>query len=1315
MHTSEPSELDFARLSSAAHFLSGGGEMGRLIRSRDWSATPLGRAEQWPQSLRSAVSILLPSRAQICLFWGPDLVAIYNDAYRPTLGMKHPRALGQPARVVWSEIWQDVLRPLLENVLKTGEAFWGSDYSFFLERHGYAEETYFDISYDPVRDESGSVGGVFCIVSETTGHVIGQRRLRTLRDLGRISSEARSVDQVFSKTADVLDNNQFDLPFALLYQVDATGSIRCTANCGIDSRRAEEWPLTEASEREVVLGSDRLRQYRALPGTPWPEPARTVVILPIHIPGQPPFGYLVAGVSPRRALDEGYTDFLKMIASNIAAAISAARVLEEQRARAEALAEIDRAKTAFFSNVSHEFRTPLTLMLGPIEEFLSEDGEPLSPSQRQRLQMVHRNALRLQKLVNTLLEFSRIEAGRVQASYQPTDLALLTAELASNFRSACQKAGIDLIVNCPPLHDPVYVDRDMWEKIVLNLISNAFKFTLEGRIEVRLRCLDRQVELTVRDTGIGIPSDQLPHLFERFRRIEGSCGRSQEGSGIGLALVRELVRLHGGEVHAASEDAKGSVFTVTIPLGTDHLPSERIRSDRTLTSIVAAAAPFVEEALRWLPGEPAVDLPTITKSTCASAAGRPLILLADDNADMREYVHRLLAERYEVLAVANGVDALDTARERPPDLVLSDVMMPGLDGFGLLRELRADPRTQEIPVLLLSARAGEEARVEGLQAGADDYLTKPFSARELTARVSAHLELASLRRQTREQLRQSQERFRSRAREQTALYELTDRLQHAGPMSDVFDAALDSIIAALNCHRASVLLDDEAGVKRFVGWRGLSDGYRRAVEGSSPWQRDEKNPWPVCINDIETADLPESLKLVVKAEGIGAVSLIPLIANGALIGRLMVYFDCPHAFSEEELELSLTIARQLAFGIERKRAEEERRQSENRVHELLRELRQADHRKDEFLATLAHELRNPLAPIRNSLELMKRSPDDERLFQQSRDTIERQVRHLVRMVDDLLDVSRISQNKLELRKERIDLAAVVQSAVETSRPLIEAARQRLSITLPSPAVLLDADPVRLAQVFSNLLNNASKYSEPGAHIWLTALAADNEVLVRVRDTGIGIPSQELSRIFELFVQVDRSLERSKGGLGIGLTLVQRLIQMHGGTIEVRSDGPGSGAEFTVHLPLPAQEPIESISPRARWKQATQQARRRILVADDNRDSADTLSKLLRLLGHEVVAAYDGRRAVELVVRFQPDVALLDLGMPELNGYDAARMIRLKRPGNLLLIALTGWGQEEDRRRTKDAGFDHHLVKPVELATLQVLLSSTSNDRDALPQ
>src|ERR1700689_4928516 len=415
-------------------------------------------------------------------------------------------------------------------------------------------------------------------------------------------------------------------------------------------------------------------------------------------------------------------------------------------------------------------------MLGPLEDLLARSQTHLSPTAKQQLDLVSRNGARLLRLVNTLLDFSRLEAGRVQAVYLATDLARFTSELASVFRSATDKAGLRLIVDCSELGEPVYVDRDMWEKVVLNLISNAFKFTFEGEIAVSVHRVGSTAELRVRDTGVGIPAEAIPKLFERFHRVPNMPSRTHEGSGIGLALVHELVKLHSGSVRTESIVGQGSTFVVSLPFGQSHLASGQMGGSRSLSSTAVGARPFVEEALRWLPDSAAGsaeifsvqdELLPVPCPPVSQTAGRPRVLVADDNSDMRQYLSRLLSEQYEVETVADGQAALQAAHKTPPDLIVSDVMMPILDGFELLNALRSDEQTRTIPVVLLSARAGEESRVEGIKAGADDYLIKPFSARELLARVSGRLEIARLQRDRETQLRTSQAELEQRVQERT--------------------------------------------------------------------------------------------------------------------------------------------------------------------------------------------------------------------------------------------------------------------------------------------------------------------------------------------------------------------------------------------------------------------------------------------------------------------------------------------------------------------------------------------------------------------
>ncbi len=750
--------------------------MGALVRAHDWSRTELGPLEYWPQSLLTAVDVCLNSRFPMVVFWGPSLLTLYNDAYRPSFGAKHPWVLGAPAATLWGREAWDVLGPMMRQVVESGVPTWSEDQLLLVDRNGFSEESYWTFSYSPIRGEWGTVDGVFTAVTETTSRILGERRLRTLRELGSEVTHARGERELVQATADVLARNPRDLPFTLLYLGDGK-RLRLQGASGLAMERlSAPRELTAASgdgafdailfrvlERgEPAMMEDPCGKLGACRGREGDVLPQRALALPIASPGQEgAAGVLVVGLSPLLRLDESYRGFLGLVAGQLATAISTARAYEAEKQRAEALAEIDRTKTAFFSNVSHEFRTPLTLLLGPVEDGLADLEHPLPPVQRERQELVHRNALRLLKLVNTLLDFSRIEAGRMQATYVPTDLARLTADLASVFRSAVEKGGLRLTVDCAPLPEAVWVDREMWEKVVLNLLSNALKFTLKGDIAVALRARGEWAELTVRDTGTGIPREELPRIFERFHQVKGVKGRSHEGSGIGLALVRELVRLHGGDVRVESAVGKGTTFTVSVPFGNAHLPSERLEAASSLVSTATSAEAYLQEAHGWLrqrtaPPESPASAPPARARPRAAPVPQGHVLLVDDNADIREYVSRLLEGRYTVEAVENGLLALEAAHARPPDLVLSDVMMPGLDGFGLLRELKADARTAHVPVILLSARAGEEVTVEGLQAGADDYLVKPFPARELVARVDGTVRLA---RERAERARLLQERI----------------------------------------------------------------------------------------------------------------------------------------------------------------------------------------------------------------------------------------------------------------------------------------------------------------------------------------------------------------------------------------------------------------------------------------------------------------------------------------------------------------------------------------------------------------------------
>ncbi|WP_232316362.1 ATP-binding protein [Candidatus Burkholderia verschuerenii] len=748
-------------------FLAGGGEMGALIRGFDWTRTSLGAPQHWPQSLKTAVRIVLTSRQPIWVGWGPELLFFYNDAYRSIIGGKHPRALGQPTSVVWREIWDDI-GPLLDIALAGTEGTFVEQKLLIMERNGFPEETYYTFSYSPIPDDDdGAPAGIICANSDDTQRVRGERQMLVLRELATSAVDARTWRDASTRSIQALGKSPRDVPFALLYAAesgDETATL--TGACGIEpghaaapltlhATHAAPWPvfdtLRDGQPRIVDTLGERFDE--ALPTGGWNAQPTSAIVLPSAPSGETGrAGVLIAALNPYRLFDDGYRAFLNLVAGQIGAAIGHAHAYDEERRRAEALAEIDRAKTTFFSNISHEFRTPLTLMLGPMEALLA-NPQRVGEEDARLIEIMQRNGLRLLKLVNALLDFSRIEAGRIEIHRQPTDIAAFTAELASLFHSAIESAGLQLLIDIPSTPVIAGIDRDMWEKVVMNLLSNAFKFTFEGAIGIALAVdADDGIEMNVRDTGIGIPEDELARVFERFHRVAGATGRSVEGSRIGLAMVQELVKLHGGAIAVSSEPGAGACFTVTLPAAASH----ETKPDAPLARASSRAHSYVDAALRWIPdadeAAPAASIDPneadLDANLAEDAPGR--VLIVDDNADLRDYMRR---RRATTSASPPMARPRSTWRALPPDVIVSDVMMPRLDGFGLLRAVRDDDALRETPVVLLSARAGEEARVGGLDAGADDYLTKPFSARELLARVASNLRLARLRRETEQKLR----------------------------------------------------------------------------------------------------------------------------------------------------------------------------------------------------------------------------------------------------------------------------------------------------------------------------------------------------------------------------------------------------------------------------------------------------------------------------------------------------------------------------------------------------------------------------------
>ena len=722
MTSAESPGVDFA----------GPGDVRAHLRSMDWSRTGLGPPQSWSPVLRQMVDVCLDSGFPILINWGPELVAIYNDAFARTLGGKHPGALGRSAHDTWPESW-DAIGHRLHEVIQDGTTLTWENERQILERNGYPEECFFTFSHSPIREVDGTIAGMFTASIETTAKMVGERRMRVVRQLGAMSvTDAGSTVDCCRAALNILRRTRESVPFAgavLTSDADSAdpavddwepvGGYGLAADAdvsdflrAVDSRDGVLQRVLKTADAEAVTGlRDQLPDV--LPAGPLgPLRPDAAVVLPLTVSGRSePIGALVLGVNPYRPLDDDFWAFAKLIGRQIRVALTDTIAYELERQRVQVLADLDRAKMEFFQNVSHELRTPLTLLLSPLRDLLQSPGRLTPAEEREDLEAAVRAAERLQLMVEALLDFSGAEARTLKPALQPTDLVALTGEVASMFRATAEHAGLRFEVAAPA--DPVtaLVDRGMWSTIVTNLLSNAMKFTPSGGVEVALAAAGATVTLTVTDTGVGIPAAQQQLVFDRFYRATG--GEQDHGAGIGLALVSDLARAHKGTVQLRSEPGSGSTFTVVLP-----------------TRIVG-----------WAPGQEVVEPSNAEHSKQA--------WLIEDDADLRTYVTRLLTDNEWTTRVfgdaESAIEALTSGTVDPPDLVVTDVMLPGRSGLDLVRELRAQEHVARVPVIVLTARSGTDAIAEGFEAGADDYVTKPFSAQELLSRVQANYGLQRFR------------------------------------------------------------------------------------------------------------------------------------------------------------------------------------------------------------------------------------------------------------------------------------------------------------------------------------------------------------------------------------------------------------------------------------------------------------------------------------------------------------------------------------------------------------------------------------------
>ena len=1132
--------------SGSSTVLSGGGEMGALMRSIDWSTTAVGPVDAWPQSLRTALSILLETGFPMYIAWGRDYTQFYNDGYRPILGStKHPMAMGAGTRETFAEIW-DIIGPMFQGVME-GRATNVVDFMLPLDRHGFAEECYFIFSYSPIREESGRVGGVLVTVTETTARVVGERRLKTTQALAAETREAKTAAEACEIAGRVLATNSADLPFSRTF-ICSPRMVRRRRLAAAWAPpllvwfclRRSDWTTTSSPpsfDRATRRCWEAERRQR---GTGLPVASSTpgqIVLVPIARQGvDHPLGILVAGTSQRLLLDDAYRDFLTLVASQIGAAIAAAQALEEAEGRAEALAELDRAKTAFFSNVSHEFRTPLTLMIGPTEDALGSPEKALArggtgngssqraPAAQAREHVAglfaHRSRTRDRHVR------SDGSGGADRRSRQRVPIGHRTGRAATGGRlSAVTERGLrrprdvgkdrpQSAVERVQVHVPGLDrgggggDRQLTSSSACETPGSASRRTISPASSIDFTASNGRRRAPTRVPASAWPWSASWSPSTAAPSTSPASLEKEQYSRCVSRSARRTLRENG------SRRSQGEVMLGPPRWAWAPRPTSKRRCDgcppRRRPTRTDSQSPPARRPEFWSP---------TTTPTCAT------ICRACSRLDFRSK------------SVGDGTAALEAVRRRPPDVIVSDVMMPGLDGFQLLAALRADEAIRTIPFILLSARAGEEARIDGLHAGADDYLVKPFSARELIARVDAQLVRAKMR-----------------SLEEAQAVRLASVFAHA-PVG----------IATLK---------GAAHVFEFANRRYLDLIGGRPVEGK---------PIRDALPELEGQGIYELLDGVYQSGEPFEGRSVRVMIQRQRSAPEEAFFDFVYQplFDDAAQVTGIAI---VAFDV-------------TELTNARRDAEAANRAKDEFLAMLGHELRNPLAPILTALQLMRLR--NESGAERERTIIERQVNHMVSLVDDLLDVSRITRGKVQLRRERIDLADIVAKAIEMTSPAIESRRHTLTVDVPR-GLIVDGDAARLAQVTANLLTNAAKYTDPGGQIAVSGSSKDSQAVLTVIDTGRGIAPDMLPRIFDLFAQERQEIDRSDGGLGLGLAIVKSLMRAHGGTVDAHSEGKNRGARFSIRMPLAARAPeapgIESpaapaqVSPAVAW--ASDSGRRR---------------------------------------------------------------------------------------------------------------------------
>jgi PAS domain S-box-containing protein len=1314
--------------------MAGGGAMGERIRHHDWARTPLGPAREWPQGLKTAVRIMLASRQPTSIWWGPELTNLYNDACCVLIGGNHPAALGQPAPSAWREIWDDI-GPRVEGAIRGNEHGAAKAVPLLVERHGRVEEAHYTIAFTAMPGEGGATGGVMCAFSDVTQAVVFDRQMNLLNAVAASATDAASPEAACARAAEGLASSATDIPFAAIYVVERdAGVARLAASAGIAPGHAAlperlvidddcPWPIAEALEpgqrplQPVMLPEAR---FGVLPAGPWSRPPREAAVVRLGSAGiDGESAVLIAALNPFRVLNDDHRRFMQLVCAQVAAGISNAQARHEERRRLEAetlqeavrdiaseldlkgvVQKVTDAGTrltgarfgAFFYNVCGREGDAFQLytLSGAPREAFEKFGMP-------RATPVFKPTFLGQGPVRSDDITQDPRYGRVAPHHgMPRDHLPVKSYLGVPVISRTGEVLGGLFFGHP---DPGVFDVHA-ERNALRIaaqaavaIDNANQFG-RAQDEIGRRTLVegelRESERHSRELVEGLPAavyttdaaGRIEHYNEAAVQLWGRapeigmdkwCGShalfTPEGARIPLdrCPMAEVVRGNRGigKVEILIERPDGSHrHAITHPRPIHDETGKVTGAVNMLVDITERKA--AEAELAFTKDQLGLQVESLTKLHQLSMElggktqlGAALQAILDTAVEAQDadfgiiWLHDGLTGRL-VVEVSRGFQ----------DSPFSEVV-PGPVG-GSAGNAFAHRRRWVVSDTETDLAFGP-FRQAAREAGFRSVHSTPIVTRSgaLLGVLSVHYAESRTPLQREMQVADVCARHAADAIE---MFRNQDALRESERMYRAIGESMEYGVWTAGPDGGNTFLSES--FLKLTGLtleRALADGWTSVVHPDDIGPMFAK--WHVCLRDGIKWD-HEFRVHGVDGQWYSILGRAVPLKNddGVVTGWAGINLDI------------------------------------GRLKRVENELRELDQRKDEFLATLAHELRNPLAPLRNGLEVMRLASGNKDMVEKARAMMERQLSQMVRLVDDLLDVSRVSRGKIELRRSDIELAAVLRNALETSQPLMSERNHQLIARLPAERIIVDGDMTRLSQVFWNLLNNAAKYTDTAGRVELSVEAGDGQVAVRVKDNGIGIPANMRARVFDIFTQVDHSLEKAQGGLGIGLSIAKRLVEMHGGTIEVHSDGPRKGSEFIVRLPARVEAGAAPIESEAEGSSGSVGPRRRILVADDNPDSATTLSIMLEVLGNDVCVAHDGEEAVKLAEQFLPDAILLDIGMPRMNGYDACERIRRQPWGaDAFIVALTGWGQEEDKNRSRAAGFDRHLVKPVEPVMIEKLI------------